>query len=123
MSDRIGPEVKFIVEDSGYTEAETLLKRSPCFSLLKTIHRLRSGIRLEETDVRPHLMRASIPILFVQGTEDKLVPAENGPALYALYPGPKDCLFVPGARHIESIWRDPEGYEAKIRAMIARTMS
>ncbi|MBQ4424908.1 MAG: alpha/beta hydrolase [Lachnospiraceae bacterium] len=122
MSDQVGPEVRFIVEDSGYTEAQSLLKRSPCHELLREIHRQLSGCDVRESDVRPHLERAFVPILFVQGTEDKLVPAENGPYLFDFYQGPKDCLFVPGARHIEAIYVDPEGYEKKIKEMIEKYM-
>ncbi len=120
MSDRVGPEVKFIVEDSGYTEVSSLLAKSPLSGQLMAIHKRKTGLDLKDTDVRPNLSRAQIPILFVQGTEDKLVPAENGPCLYEFYQGPKNCLFVPGARHIESMYADPQGYEKKLEEMMAK---
>ena len=119
MSDRVGEEVKFIVEDSGYFEVSSLLGQTPLFPQLKAIHKKLTGLNISDTDVRPNLERASLPILFVQGKEDKLVPADHGPYLYDFYQGPKDCLFVPGAKHIESMHVDPEGYEKKLEEMIA----
>ena len=122
MSDRVGPEVRFIVEDSGYADAQSLLKRSPLFRVLKLVHRLLTGSDLSDTDVRPNLSRAVVPILFVQGTEDKLVPAENAPQLCEFYQGPKDKLIVPGARHIEAMYTAPEQYAAKLDEMIRKTV-
>ena len=120
MSDQVGPEVKFIVEDSGFTEAQSLLKRSPLFGVLKCVHKLITGSDLADTDVRPNLSRAAVPILFVQGTEDKLVPAENAPKLYEFYQGPKELLTVPGARHIESMYAAPLRYAVKLDEMIGK---
>ena len=120
MSDKIGKEVRFIVEDSGYTEAGSLIRRSPLSRLLMTIHKRLTGLDLKNTDVRPNLDHTQVPILFVQGSEDKLVPAENGPYLYQYYRGPKDCFFVPGAKHIESMYVNPDGYEKKLEDMIEK---
>ena len=103
MSDQIGPEVKFIVEDSGYTEAESLLKASPLFRTLKLVHRLMTGKVLADTDVRPNLSRASVPILFVQGTDDPTVPPARAPALYDFSPGPKEKLILPDTIPIEGM--------------------
>ena len=122
MSDQVGPEVKFIVEDSGYTEAQSLLRKAPMFGLLKLVHRLVTGSDLADTDVRSNLSRADIPILFVQGTDDPTVPSENAPFLYHYYQGPKDKLILPGVRHIEGIYAAPEEYAAKIDEMIGKYM-
>ena len=120
MSDRLGPEVKFIVEDSGFAEAESLLKASPLFRTLKCLHRMLTGSDLADTDVRPNLSRASVPILFIQGTDDPTVPSENAPMLYDFYQGPKDKLILPGVRHIEGPYAAPEEYAAKIDEMIGK---
>ena len=123
MSDQVGPEVRFIVEDSGYAEAQSLLKASPFFRVLKLVHRRVTGSDLADTDVRPNLSRALVPILFVQGTDDPMVPSENAPALYEFYQGPKDKLIVPGARHIEAMYKAPEAYSAKLDEMISKYVS
>ncbi len=120
MSDQIGPEVKFIIEDSGYTEAQSLLRESPFYNVLKRVHRINTGTDLADTDVRPNLSRASVPILFVQGTDDPTVPSENAPFLYSFYQGPKEKLILPGVRHIEAMYAAPEEYAAKIDEMIEK---
>ncbi len=120
MSDRVGPEVRFIVEDSGYTEAESLLKASPLFRSLKLVHRLVTGKDLADTDVRPNLSRASVPILFVQGTDDPTVPSENAPLLYEYYQGLKEKLILPDTRHIEGMYTSPDEYSAALDGMISR---
>ena len=51
------------------------------------------------------------------------MPFSNGERLYDFYQGPKDCLFVDGARHVESIHIDPEGYARKLDRMIEKYLS
>ncbi len=125
MSDRCPEQVRFLVADCGYADAEAQLKGSlgPLYPLLRTVNRLIAGYDLRDTDVRPALRRSRKPILFVHGREDRSVPFANGPALYELYPGPKDCLFVDGARHVESMYVAPEAYAARLDAMIEHYVS
>ena len=63
------------------------------------------------------------PILFVHGLEDPMVPFRNAPALYESCAGEKDCLFVPGARHVESMHVAPEAYAEKLDAIIKKTVN
>ena len=48
------------------------------------------------------------------------MPFHMGEELYKLCPTEKDCLFVPGARHVESMHVDPEGYAEKLDGFIKR---
>ena len=70
--------------------------------------------------VRENLKRTDKPVLFFHGTEDRTVPFYMGEELYKLCPTEKDCLFVPGARHVESMHVDPEGYAEKLDGFIKR---
>ena len=79
-----------------------------------------AGYSLRDGDVRPHMLRATLPILFVHGTEDHTVPFAMGRELYELYPGTKDHLFVEGAHHVESMHRAPEAYAAKLDEFIGK---
>ena len=85
---------------------------------MAAINRVVAGYSLLDGDVRPHLRRAKLPILFVHGTEDSTVPFAMGKELYEMYQGPKDCLFVEGAHHVESMHRAPEAYCAKLDKFI-----
>ena len=120
MSSRCPEQVRFIVADCGYVSAETQLRGSlgPLYPLMRTLNCLIAGYDLHQTDVRPSLAASDKPILFVHGREDPTVAFSNGEALYALYRGPKDFLFVEGARHVESMYVDPVGYAQKMDKMI-----
>ena len=87
------------------------------------LHRRIAGVDLRLTDVRAALAASTKPILFAHGEDDPTVPFTNGERLYALYEGPKDCLFVPGARHMECLYRDPKGYAQKLGGMIENCFS
>ena len=120
MSDRCPDQVRFLVADCGFLSAEEQLRGSfgPLYPLMRGLNRRIAGYDLRDTDVRPALAASCKPILFVHGREDPTVPFANGERLYALYRGPKDCLFVDGARHVESMYVDPAGYAQKLDRMI-----
>jgi hypothetical protein len=121
MSSRCPAQVRALVADCGYASAEEQLRASlgPLYPVMRALNRAVAGYDLRATDVRPSLIASDKPILFVHGREDPTVPFSNGETLYGLYQGPKDCLFVDGARHVESMYVDPEGYAKKLDQMIA----
>lgn len=122
MSDRCPPCVRFIVDDCGFSGPVDSLRRRLGLLVwpLGAINRVVAGYSLRDGDVRPHMLRATLPILFVHGTEDHTVPFAMGRELYELYPGAKDHLFVEGAHHVESMHRAPEAYAAKLDEFIGK---
>lgn len=120
-ADRCPAQVRFLVEDSGFVSGEEQLRGSfgPLYPAFRGLNRLIAGCDLRQTDVRPALARTDKPILFVHGREDRNVPFSNGERLFELYQGPKDCLFVDNARHVETMYRAPEAYGEKLDRMIA----
>lgn len=120
MSARCPKQVRLIVADCGFLSAAEQLRGSfgRFYPVMARLHRRIAHVDLRQTDVRPSLAQSEKPILFAHGREDPTVPFVSGERLYALYPGPKDCLFVPGARHMECLYRDPEGYARKLDRMI-----
>ena len=84
------------------------------------MNRVISGYDMDDTDVRENLRHTDKPVLFFHGTEDRTVPFHMGEELYKLCPTEKDCLFVPGARHVESMHRAPEAYAAKLDEFIGK---
>lgn len=125
MSSRCPSQVRFLTADCGFVSAEEQLRGSfgPFYPLMRGFNRLIAGYDLRQTDVRPALAAADKPILFVHGKEDRSVPFSNGERLYALYQGPKDCLFVEGARHVESMYVAPAAYAEKLDQMIEAYVS
>lgn len=116
MSGRCPDNVKFIVEDSGFRSARASLAHQigPMYQPMRLINRLLAGYDLDASDVTASLDRAKMPILFVHGREDKLVPFENGPELYERCRGEKDCFFPENTRHIEAMYTQPEQYAQKL---------
>ena len=123
MAGQCPATVRAIVADSAYRDGATQLKGQLGFLYgpLALLHRVIAGCDLRQSDVRPSLAQTNLPILFVQGEEDKTVPFANGPALYEGYAGVKDRLFVPGARHVECMHVAPEAYAKKLDALIERS--
>ena len=122
MSGRCPKQVRFLVADCGYASGEEQLRSSlgPLYPPMRALNRLIAGYDLRQTDVRASLDASDKPILFVHGREDPTVPFHNSEALYERYRGPKDCLFVDGAKHVESMYVDPAGYAEKLDGMIAK---
>ena len=118
MSSRCPDNVKFIVEDSGYESAYASMYHQigVFYHPMRWINRIVAGYDWNDSDVKESLKKSRIPMLFVHGQDDKLVPYCNGPKLYELYEGPKDCFFPEHTRHIESFYTSPDGYAEKLDA-------
>ena len=125
MSSHCPDNVKFIIEDSGFVNARASLKHQigPLYQPMRLLNRVIAGYDLNDSDVRESLSRSRLPILFVHGQDDKLVPFENGPRLYEFYEGEKDCFFPYETRHIESMYTSPEAYGKKIDRFLEKYMA
>lgn len=122
MSDQCPPCVRFIVDDCGFSGGmDSLRQRVGLLAWpMAAVNRVVAGYSLRKGDVRPHLRRAALPILFVHGTEDHTVPPKMGDELFEMYNGPKDRLTVAGAHHVESMYAAPEAYAAKLDKFIEK---
>ncbi len=114
------PDVKFVVADCGYAILKEL-----CMDILKTSHqpvwmfglinlcnKLRCGYYA--TDVNPidSLDDNEIPILFVHGTEDKLISYHHSEWMYERNRGSrKELHLIPDTAHAHAWNHDPAHYE------------
>ncbi|ERN39972.1 prolyl oligopeptidase family [Rubidibacter lacunae KORDI 51-2] len=69
------------------------------------------------------LPNLNVPLLFVHGAEDDVVPAWMSKELHAVAPPPKTLLVVPDADHINVPSVGGETYLQSVRDFIARTES
>lgn len=124
MSGKCPDNVKFIVSDSGYMDPECSIKRQSgiMYQPLRLINKVVAGYDVKDIDVTENLAQSTKPILFVHGEDDKLVPFESGQNLYNMYAGEKDCLFVEGTRHVETIYTHPDEYAEKLDSFIEKYM-
>lgn len=61
------------------------------------------------------LQKATVPVLFVHGTDDHFVPVEMTYENYKACAAPKRLLIVPGAEHGMSYVLNKEGYENEVK--------
>lgn len=122
--------VKAIIEDSGYTsvwdEFALQLKnifKLPTFPILYMVSeysKIRVGYSFKEASAVNALKNSTIPILFIHGTADKLVPFTMVEQLYDAAAGEKEKLIVDDSEHMQSDLLNPEQYWDRIRKFLQK---
>ena len=118
-------QVKGVVADCGFTCAWDALNYEikemmhlptwPMLNIVEKICKHRVGFDFHEHSAIENVKHASVPILFVQGGKDTMVPAHMVHELYDACSSRKRLLFVEEAGHAESIAFEPEKYHDAIR--------
>jgi len=117
MSDRVPQNVRFIVDDCGFSGAPEILRPRTgklAYTILNIENAFKQGFGLGKTDCRPHLANAKCPVLFVHGEQDPTVPFEMGQSLYRCCSSYKEHLWIENAKHMECIYYAPGDYSVKI---------
>lgn len=122
--------VKFIVSDCGYTSAwdlfeyklkEAKIPVQPLLNTVNAINKHKAGFDFKDTSALEAVKKAQVPMLFVHGSKDNLVPPYMAYLLYDACAGEdKQLLIVDGADHAESFIHDQAAYEAKLDEWIDR---
>ena len=73
--------------------------------------------------VRKALRRLLAPVFFIHGERDSFIPLEQTQMLYGLASEPKYLWTVPGARHNQSVVRQPGEYARRIVAFFDRHLA
>ena len=113
------PQVKGIVSDCGFTKAQNILEYQMGINkfLLPGIEKKcekKIGFNLHDYAPIDQVKKAKVPILFVQGGKDEMVPPSMVHELYDACSSRKQLLFVEEAGHGESIAFAPEKYHEAI---------
>ena len=100
------------VEEALSFQLQSMFHIPPAFPLwvCRWYAKHRAGFDFGEARPIDQVRKASVPIFFVQGTDDFLVPKEMAQKLYEACSSPKRLLIVEHASHAESIAVDPQGY-------------
>jgi fermentation-respiration switch protein FrsA (DUF1100 family) len=127
-SDALPVQVAAVVEDCGYTSAYDLLAyqmeisfRLPSFpgmNLLDWRCRSRAGFSLREAAPIEAVRHARVPMLFIHGTADTLVPASMAEKLYAACTSEKELLLVPEAIHSAASQKDAARYDRTVMSFL-----
>lgn len=128
MVDRVPPQVVLAVADCPYTgaldEFDSVLRgvgvkrTKPLLTAFNALNRVIAGYDLRDTDVRKNVEASRVPMLFVHGGRDGLVPVSMGRALFEQCGSEKELFIVGGADHAQSICADEQGYHKKLDAFI-----
>ena len=126
--DDLPDNVKAVVADCGFTTAKALFEYKlkdlgvPPYRLIESVdrvHKKRQGFSFDDLKPVEAVKNARVPMLFVHGAEDKLVPCFMVKELYeACGSEYKDLLIVEGADHAQSYKVDKEQFEARLDKML-----
>ncbi len=122
--------VKFTVADCGFTTAKALFASKmkalgiPDIGLLKGVnfvHRINHGFDFREVAPVESVKSAKVPMLFVHGKEDNLVPSYMAGELFESCGSEyKDILIVENADHAQAHVDGKQDYENKIDEFIEK---
>ena len=108
-------QVKGIISDCGFMEAQAVLESQMggmkfLLPKLEKMAEKKIGINFHDYAPIDQVKKAKVPILFVQGGKDDMVPPYMVHELYDACASEKQLLFVDEAGHGESIAFAPEKY-------------
>lgn len=128
-SDRLpAASVKAVVDDCGFSSPYRILYRdcqkrhlpaALLMPLLTGMVRLKMGIDLKQK-TEDALARTKIPVFFLHGEADTVVPPEFGRANCAACASPKEAVFVPGAPHTAAYPAGGEALKERLFAFLDR---
>lgn len=124
------PQVKGIVEDCGYTSVWDIftdeldyLFHLPPFPLLYTsslLAQVQAGYSFSEASALAQVAKATVPMLFIHGSEDNFVRTDMVYELHRTCPTEKELLVVEGAGHGEAYVMNPELYFDTVFSFLRR---
>jgi len=126
----IDDRIDFLVEDSGASEIrgfagqafKTYAKISPGLTLPLVSLVWKALVRVSMADLRPvgAVARSDVPILFLHGRDDRLIPAEMCEELYAAARSPLSKMVIfEGVGHARSYHSDNRRYTEIIAGWLA----
>ena len=124
------PAVTGIIEDCGYTSAEELFAYkmrtmfgfpegaiSPVLKDMSIVCRWKIGASLDDMNPSAAVEKIQVPMLFIHGDADQLIPYEMMHTLYrACGSKYKDMMTVSGAGHAAAYSADPAAYDRRVFA-------
>lgn len=123
----IDNRVKCAIADCAFSDLILLLRHQlkqnyhlPLFLIpyASCLTYLRTGFRYKEVSPISVVSRTDIPVLFIHGKIDNLVPAYMSRQMYDCKKKNKAIYLVAKARHAESFCKNKEGYERKVNKFL-----
>ena len=114
-----------VVEDCGYTSAYEMfsaqlekifgLPEFPVMTLADIVCKIKTGAKISDAAPIVSVTQSKVPMLFIHGDADKLVPFEMMQKLFDTSNAPyKEKFVVEGAGHADSKNKDPQLYFERV---------
>lgn len=117
-----------IVEDCGFTSAYEMftaqidklfgLPEYPVMPLANIVCKFKTGVKISDAAPIDVIDKINVPVLFIHGDADKLIPLEMMERLYNACAAPKEKFIVAGAGHADAKPTNPTAYFDKVFAFL-----
>ncbi|MGC9502264.1 alpha/beta hydrolase [Baaleninema sp.] len=107
------PEAGALIVEASFTSMKDMTDYK-----FKTISPLLRLALTQEFDSLQKVDRLEIPVLYLCGTQDSVVPPEMTQQLYAASPQPKELLVIPNATHTSISREDETLYRETVRSFV-----
>ena len=111
--DSEAPELAAVIEDCGYTSAYEMftnqlgvifgLPEFPIMTCVDIVSGMKTGVKVSDAAPINAIHNINVPVMFIHGTADKLVPFSMMEKLYNDCPADKTKFVVDGAGHGDSM--------------------
>ena len=125
-------QVKGIISDCGFTSPKEVfthvlnsMYHLPSFPVIPgadMVNKKLAGYGMDECNSKREVAKATIPILFIHGSNDTFVPCKMCHEIYDCCASPKKKLIIEGAAHAESYYKDTEKYEQAMTEFLNEVM-
>lgn len=117
-------EVKFIIEDCGFTTAREAIRFQfskgkvpfwPLYHFVRFKALKKYNVDFDKISPIDAISKSKIPTLFIHGENDEIIPTWMAKKLYETKKGDKDKLYIaPNAGHMTSYYKNREEYKKVI---------
>jgi uncharacterized protein len=125
------PDLALLVLESSYSSFEenlpnivSIIARVPRFLAGPILGRMEaeSGLPLTEISSVQTITMLKLPVLVIHGERDRLVPVEQGQAIFTAANQPKTLYTVPGAGHLNIFTVDSDTFTERMGAFLAEQL-
>lgn len=116
--------VKGIISDCAFTSDNDMFKKAlrshyhlpaiPILFVSNALCKATAGYRFDEVSSAEAVKNAKVPMLFIHGANDPLIPVKMCYEIYNNCASRKELYLVKDAVHAESYYKNSEAYKAKI---------
>lgn len=118
--EKLPQQVKCGIADCGYSSVydiiAIILRKKVKISGVISMHiaslltKILAGYDFREASCIGQLSKGNLPILFIHGTEDEIVPFDMLDKVYEAARGEKEKQIFEGAKHMQACQKEPERY-------------